>query len=66
MEQPSKPSVDPSESEAQSAIPVCEIAVPEECRTDPGRGTGELGTEGMDPSRPLMKDDASVSDGPDQ
>ncbi len=35
--------------------PVQQETPPPEARTDPDRGTGELGTEGLDPSLPIKE-----------
>jgi hypothetical protein len=36
-----------------SVPPLNPSTPPTDVRTDPDRGTGELGTEGLDPSQPL-------------
>ena len=36
-----------------SVPPTRDITPPTEARTDPDRGTGEMGTEDLDPSAPL-------------
>lgn len=41
------------ESDFDSVAEVRGITPPQGARTDPHRGTGEMGTEGLDPSQPL-------------
>lgn len=38
-----------------SNVPKRDMTPPAEARTDPDRGTGEMGTENLDPSQPLSE-----------
>lgn len=47
---PEGPRLEPADQDAPA-----DLTPPPELQTDPDRGTGELGTEGLDPSHPLAK-----------